>query len=148
MCYCGNSKSYEQCCQPYHLKSKAPTSAEELMRSRYSAYCLADVQYIFDTYASSKQKDNSLTAIAAFAQACQFIKLEVLDSETDMVEFKAHYIQDEQYYVLHERSNFSLEAGHWRYVDGELFPCDVKELSRNSQCPCGSGKKFKRCHRA
>jgi len=146
MCYCSSKVDFAVCCEPYLLgKVKAPTP-EALMRSRYCAYVVANVQYIANTYAAEQRKHNSLEGILAFAQSCKFVKLEIIDSNESQVEFKAHYIQDGYHQILHERSNFVSEEQSWLYKDGHLFETQSKALARNALCPCGSGKKFKRCH--
>ncbi|ASD67310.1 preprotein translocase subunit SecA [Pseudoalteromonas piscicida] len=120
------------------------------MRSRYTAYCLKDAKYIHDTYAHAKQAQNNVDDIAAFANYAHFIKLEVLEEVVEatqgIVEFKAHYIAENMHYILHERSNFITEAGRWYYLDGELYDAPATKVGRNDVCPCGSDKKYKKCH--
>ena len=48
-CDCCSDKAYAQCCEPYHLGTKLPDTPEALMRSRYSAYSLANIDYIQST---------------------------------------------------------------------------------------------------
>ena len=47
-CPCGSNIKYKKCCQAFH-KGKLPSTALELMKSRYSAYVLKDVKYIINT---------------------------------------------------------------------------------------------------
>ena len=49
-----------------------------------------------------------------------------------------------------ERAEFEKLDGEWRFIDGHIFgPAPVKreepKIGRNDPCPCGSGKKFKKC---
>ena len=44
---------------------------------------------------------------------------------------------------VHENSRFVKEQGQWFYVDGDLK--SQAKVGRNDPCPCGSGKKYKRC---
>jgi len=44
MCPCGSQKTYESCCGNFHSGLALPETAEELMRSRYSAYVKQDVR--------------------------------------------------------------------------------------------------------
>ncbi|MCF2829642.1 MULTISPECIES: YchJ family protein [unclassified Pseudoalteromonas] len=149
-CYCNSSLPYSQCCEPYLKGQKFAERPQILMRSRYTAYCLKDAKYIHDTYAQAKQAQNNIDDIAAFANYAHFIKLEVLEEVVEatqgIVEFKAHYIAENTHYILHERSNFITEAGRWYYLDGELYDTPTTKVGRNDLCPCGSDKKYKKCH--
>ncbi|WP_277750221.1 YchJ family protein [Pseudoalteromonas sp. PS5] len=149
-CYCNSSTSYSQCCEPYITGVKTAETPQKLMRSRYSAYCVKDADYIHNTYSSAKRPDNSVGDIAAFADYAKFIKLEVLEEianePSGIVEFKAYYIAENCLYTLHERSSFIVEQGAWKYVDGELYDTPVTKVGRNDLCPCGSNKKYKKCH--
>jgi SEC-C motif-containing protein len=62
------------------------------------------------------------------------------------VELKAYYQIDNQYYVMHELSDFELVDNQWFYTSGTMLDGtgEVKP-QRNTPCPCGSGKKFKKC---
>ena len=65
------------------------------------------------------------------------------------MEFVASFKQDGQDYVHHELASFRKVDGRWAYVDGILDPktgpVKVEKVGRNDPCPCGSGKKFKKC---
>lgn len=62
-----------------------------------------------------------------------------------MVEFKATYKDDSNIGVLHETSRFIRDNGVWFYVDGDLHGPQQENVGRNEPCPCGSGRKFKKC---
>jgi SEC-C motif-containing protein len=81
MCICGHEQIFESCCKPYIDGDKIAQSSETLMRSRYSAYAQGNAKYIFNTYAKDKQAENPVKEIAEFANSCQFIKLEIIDSQ-------------------------------------------------------------------
>lgn len=142
MCYCGLEKSFEDCCKVYISGEKNAPNAQALMRSRYSAYVIHDMTYI--------QKTMMGPALENFNEHQQdhnpcFIKLEIIQSSTYQVEFKAYYIQNQRVGVLHELSDFELQDHAWFYTQGQLFKTQSKSISLNSPCPCGSGKKFKNC---
>jgi len=68
------------------------------------------------------------------------------------VTFRAHFKHQGEQGELVEKSRFVCEDGHWFYLDGELQPSSDGEdsgnnekVGRNTPCPCGSGKKYKRC---
>ncbi|MBB6239327.1 SEC-C motif-containing protein [Pedobacter sp. AK013] len=121
-CPCGSGIIFNQCCQPYHLKVKKAPTAEALMRSRYSAFVVADAAYLYDTTHRSKRKGHSESAYLNSAKNTKWLKLEIVFSDFDTVEFKAYYLNKKfQTEVLHEKSNFRLEDGQWYYVDGEFY---------------------------
>lgn len=109
---------------------------EELMRSRYEAFVKEDWQYIADT--SMHQSIEELSDSGPIT----WLKLEVLKSYENIVEFKAYYKIDDTIEVLHEKSTFIKVNDIWKYQDGVLYPSKI--LSKE-ECPCGSGKKFKKC---
>ncbi|GAB2925697.1 YchJ family metal-binding protein [Rheinheimera gaetbuli] len=119
------------------------------MRSRYSAYCLRDIDYIYNTYHSSSRVDNPKVALAAFADNSHFIALKVQSCEQSnmqgYVSFNVRYIQQNMLYELTERSRFVYEDA-WYYVDGVITDTAPVKILRNALCPCSSGKKFKQCN--
>ncbi|MBQ4814123.1 YchJ family protein [Pseudoalteromonas luteoviolacea] len=150
MCFCGQALPFEQCCNLIITGQSKPENAEQLMRSRYSAYCAKNGEYIVNTYAAEKRLEHTVEDILLFANQVEFVHLDVINTGQDQnfqyVEFKASYLDGQQLEVLHERSRFIKEDGKWVYLDGNLFPCEGKKVSRNDPCPCLSGKKFKKCH--
>lgn len=121
-CPCGSGLSYNSCCQPYHLKTKTASTAEVLMRSRYSAFVVAHGDYLCETTHISRRKGNSKDAYLKSARNTKWLKLEIIAAGFDTVEFKAFYLNKKfQTEVLHEKSNFKLENGKWFYVDGVFY---------------------------
>lgn len=119
-CYCGSGKEYAKCCEPYHLgEAKAPT-AEALMRSRYAAYCVRQVDYLLATTHPSTRKYHDKEATLAFASENHWVKLEILTTSETIVAFKAYYLNSSLAAQVHyEKSTFKKEDGCWYYVDGE-----------------------------
>ncbi|HIP20128.1 MAG TPA: zinc chelation protein SecC [Sulfurimonas sp.] len=144
MCICGLDKEYEKCCGEIISAVRVISSPEELMRSRYSAYVNADARYLLLSSVKENQYEADIELIEDFSSHVDWLKLDVLkvDDEKNTVEFKAYYRDKKQIQVLHEKSNFVLENGVWKYKDGELYNSKVE---RNESCPCGSGKKYKKC---
>lgn len=121
-CPCGSGLQFSNCCQPYHLKTKVAPTSEALMRSRYSAFVFANADYLYETTHISKRNNNSKSAYLNSAKNTQWVKLEIVFSAFDVVEFKAYYLSKKfGTEVLHEKSNFKLEDGKWYYVDGEFY---------------------------
>ncbi|MGM0593842.1 MAG: YchJ family protein [Pseudomonadota bacterium] len=143
-CPCGSAQAYAQCCGPLHRGAAAQT-AEALMRSRYSAFVLGLSDYLLSTWhAETRPAHLDLTADDTVWLGLQILAThqgEPGDSRGE-VEFVARF----QGGQLHERSRFLNEGGQWFYVDGEIRPPVAEtKVGRNAPCPCGSGRKFKRC---
>ena len=68
------------------------------------------------------------------------------DASEGFVTFKVNYFYQNLYCELHEKSLFIKQDGQWRYLEGTLFPVADIKISRNDNCPCQSGKKYKKCH--
>ena len=143
-CPCGSTKSYRECCEPYLQGVKVATSALDLMRSRYCAYTTANGKYLVDTTDEENRYEGDAELIVNHAATITWIKLEILSSDTDSVEFKAYYQnrEDKSYHLHHEKSTFTFKDGRCFYHSGKLFKDEIK---RNEPCPCGSGKKYKKC---
>ena len=143
-CPCGNSNLFSNCCGQYIENDAATATAEELMRSRYSAYTLNNSDYLLKTWHSPTRP----TQLDLEQQIhTDWLGLKIYHTEagsenetTGIVAFIARYTTDETTEVIHEVSRFVKEDGHWFYVDGTL-----SQPTQNSLCPCGSAKKFKRC---
>ncbi len=141
-CYCGSKKPFSACCEPF-LEGKAlPETPEELMRSRYSAYVVGNGAYIVATSVKENRYGEDVALIEEYAQSVEWLRLEVVVAKEKTVEFKAYYKDAEGIKVQHERSNFVFEEGMWLYQDGKIFN---SKIERNDPCPCGSGKKYKKC---
>jgi SEC-C motif domain protein len=152
-CPCGSQKELADCCLPYvEGRAFAPT-AEALMRSRFTAYSLGRVDYILTTYDPRIVMQQDAAGIADWARRSQFWKLEILKTEAGgpddlkgTVHFNATIFENGKVGGINERSNFERLHGKWYYKDGKHFP--FKAPGPNDVCPCGSGKKYKKCHGA
>jgi len=119
-CYCGNSLSFQDCCEPYIKGIKKAPTCETLMRSRYSAYATAEADYLITTTHLSTRKLYKKSDILAWSKNNKWLKLEVLVSTETTVTFKAYYLDENLKAQVHyEHSTFKLENGLWFYVDGE-----------------------------
>jgi SEC-C motif-containing protein len=118
-CYCGSSKTFENCCKIYIKGIQKPTTAEALMRSRYSAFATGEADYLVATTHSSTRKFHKKSDILAWSKSNQWIKLEVIASTETTVTFKAYYLDYQlKAQIHHEHSTFTFENGSWFYVDG------------------------------
>jgi len=146
-CPCCSTHSYQACCEVLHKGDLTANNAEQLMRSRYSAFVAGDIAYLIKTLHPDKQQADDEAVLRQTIEQTQWLGLKIIDHKSAennaTVEFIAFY-QDEVVGQLHERSQFIKQNGQWFYVDGEMLP--AVKLSRNDLCFCGSGKKIKKCH--
>ncbi|MCA9667855.1 MAG: YchJ family protein [Myxococcales bacterium] len=158
-CPCGSDNPYASCCGPLHDSERAPQTAEQLMRSRYSAYTRGDIDYLERTQIG----DFNRAAAKAWAKRARWLGLTVAsverggpDDDEGIVEFVARFSEGGSTRVHRERSRFRRVDGRWRYLaeesasDAEPAPVQpsrraASKVGRNEPCPCGSGRKFKRC---
>jgi SEC-C motif-containing protein len=154
-CPCGSGRPYDQCCAPFHRGAPAPT-AEALMRSRYSAYALGEIDYLLATHDPSTAGDVDREATARWARESKWLGLQILSAERGaegdeegVVEFAARFRHGSEEATHLERSVFRRREGRWLYVEGSTpRRAPARKEARaapNDPCPCGSGKKFKRC---
>lgn len=156
-CPCGSGLSYSDCCEPFITgKENAPT-AEKLMRSRYTAYAMEQIEYLHDSLHPDHRADHDVNAARKWAADSDWLGLKILNiekgqenDEEGIVEFQASYREKGQVRQLHEISRFEKKDGRWFYVDGEMpkpetVRHEAQKVGRNDPCPCGSGKKYKKC---
>ena len=119
-CPCQSGATYNVCCKPFLTKQQKVPNAEALMRSRYTAYGLADMTYIFKTWHPSTRP--SLASLRA-DPLTDWLGLKILSTEqqteTAIVEFLASYKIASGIKQFKERSHFVLEKGKWLYLNGQ-----------------------------
>ena len=114
-CPCGSAESYDSCCGPLHRGARQAGTAVELMRSRYSAFVLGEVDHLFRTWHPRTRPAGLVED--GLDTSRTWTGLEGLGHGEDWVEFDAHYPVDGVAGVQHERSRFEQRAGRWVYVD-------------------------------
>ncbi len=139
-CPCGQPATYGACCRPRHDGSLPAETPEALMRSRYSAFAVADGAYLRATSTVPMGPD-----VETYARSVTWLGLTVVRAEGDTVEFVARSLDGDGVKALHEVSHFTRVDGRWLYAAGEPT-VTLEKVERNAKCPCGSGKKFKQCH--
>lgn len=155
LCPCGSRRDRDECCGPLLAGAPAPT-AEALMRSRYTAFVEADVDYLERTLAPEAKEDFDRAETETWARQGEWRGLEIrgvagggADDDEGRVEFVARYRFQGKDYAHHELGSFRKQDGRWVYVDGVLnpkaAPRQVAKIGRNDPCSCGSGKKYKKC---
>jgi SEC-C motif-containing protein len=155
-CPCGSGRNYSECCEPLHNGAQAAASAEALMRSRYSAYVKGQIGYLGESLHPDHRDDYDEQATRRWAQKAEWTGLEVRSTEAGssedeaVVEFVANYRENGKPHRHHEFGHFVRNEGRWYYLDGsppklETVVNDGPKVGRNDPCPCGSGKKYKKC---
>jgi SEC-C motif domain protein len=156
LCPCCSAKIFSECCRDLLAGTKFARTPLELMRSRYAAHACKNMTHILRTMRGKplKRFDEEKTRDEWFEQ-CIWKRLEIIDapdvaenSKDGIVEFKAYYDFRGSEHFLHERSKFELFDGKWYYVAGQNKSPNIEvsnKVGRNDACPCGSGKKYKKC---
>ena len=115
-CPCSPEKLYSDCCEKAHLNRASVASAEILMRSRYSAFVLANISYLQASHHPATRPSNKeKRAILAWTRSVEWLRLEVLNSTKNTVEFKAYFIEEGVIDCIHENSLFCNTNGSWAY---------------------------------
>ena len=150
LCPCGSKKAEQYCCGVYLAGKKQPDTAEKLMRSRYTAFCRGDVDYLNATMHPDKRQQSDRTELTNSLENIQWLGLTIIDTQAGkkndargIVEFEAIYRVNEPG-QLHERSRFVKTDGRWFYVDGDILSGTIPKPKE--PCWCGSGKKYRHCH--
>ncbi len=157
-CPCGSGKTYARCCKPLHTGKKEAETAEQLMRSRYAAYAQQELDYIFETTHPESREDYDPESTRVWSENSTWDHIEIVqtheggaEDEQGQVEFIAHF-QDRKgrKQMHHEMALFEKADGKWyfkdgRYVSPKPVVREAPKVGRNEPCPCGSGKKFKKC---
>ncbi len=170
-CPCGSSQNFDECCGPFLSGSTLPDTAEKLMRSRYTAFTRADVDYLEKTLAPESKSDFDIAGTKEWAEQADWKQLKIVEVEKGgpedkkgVVEFIATYEQNGKGVDHHEVAQFrKSERGQWFFVDGDhhthkageghhhhhekVQPIvrETPKIGRNDPCQCGSGQKFKKC---
>ncbi|MCC1496209.1 YchJ family protein [Alcanivorax sp. 1008] len=142
-CLCGSGLPASQCCSLYLAGKPAPTP-EALMRSRFVAYAQQRLDYVGDSW----HPDTRPASLDPDTDT-RWRRLQILasDSQGDqgMVHFCATWQAGEKWGQLEEVSRFVRENGLWLYHSGDVTHHNLSP-GRNDPCPCGSGRKLKKCH--
>ena len=151
-CPCGSNKNYSACCGMYINDHSKPETPEKLMRSRYTAYTQANIDYILRTMKAPALSHFNAESAKQWAMAVQWLGLEIIHSTINKakgyIEFIAHFNENDKKDCIHEISEFQQINGQWYYVDGkhkQPKPYTGTKIGRNDPCVCGSGKKYKSC---
>ena len=124
-CPCGSESKYSDCCLPFHKYETFPVTAEQLMKSRFSAFELHLKDYLMKTWDEITRPGN-----IEFTPDLHWNRLVIngrkkgrKKDQEGWVTFIAYYQVGSEEGSLHEKSFFRRnKSGHWQYVDGEIKP--------------------------
>lgn len=125
VCYCNSNKPFSECCEPIILGKRDAETAEQLMRSRYSGYVVANVDYLMRSHHSSSRPLKEKNAILKWTKSIKWVALEIIAKQKGLaednegfVEFKALFLKNGKMSCIHENSYFVKESGVWFYKSG------------------------------
>jgi SEC-C motif domain protein len=156
LCPCCSQIDYKNCCEPIINGEKAKT-AEKLMRARYTAYTQVNMDFVKKTHDPATIKKTNMDENKAWAEQTQWQNLTILNTEKGLenddwgiIEFKADYTANGESGTHHEISEFNKKKGAWYFTkaktpESQQIINTEPKIGRNDPCPCGSGKKFKKC---
>lgn len=155
-CYCDSDLSFHDCCEPFLSGEKLPQTSLQLMRSRYTAFVLNKITYIQATMRGEALKCFDYTATELWSKSVTWLGLTIISVGNAEVTFDAKYKTSAGNIVyIQEVSKFQRYNNKWYYVSGKkpkkisdsVYTNDdsTVKVGRNASCPCGSGKKYKKC---
>lgn len=142
-CPCTSGQRYDECCRPLH-RGEAAATAVRLMRSRFSAFAIGDVDYLDATQHpehvdQARPREERRRSLSAFCRSARFPGLQIVDSleapraapdgdgdgdgdgQGDaFVLFVARVFVGGRDQRFMECSRFRRHEGAWRYLDGDL----------------------------
>lgn len=118
-CPCGSGGRFDGCCAPV-LRGTPATTAERLMRSRYTAFVVGDARHLEDTWHPGTRPETLELDPAQHWTGLEIIAVEAGGPEDTrgVVEFRARWRQGRDRGELRERSRFRKQGGRWWYIDG------------------------------
>lgn len=146
LCPCDSGLEYSLCCEPYLNTRQQPRKAAQLMRSRYTAFVLHNAGYLVSSWHPTRRYQTLESELSEGFASTEWLGLTIFeeaqgkDDTEAYVSFVARFEEKGHFKAIIERSRFLKENERWYYVDG-IRP----SFGRNDACPCGSGKKFKKC---
>jgi len=149
LCVCGSLREANKCCLRLIQGMDIARTAEQLMRSRYTAYALKEPEYIINTWHVDTRPNDLILDKSTIWTGLKILKTGNKAANTAWIEFIAYFENNRVPGQMHERSRFLCSTDRWFYLDGEQIETDtqhkLKPPGRNEPCHCGSGRKYKKC---
>jgi len=157
LCPCGSGAAFAECCEPIIKGTRESETAEELMRARYSAFVTHAIDFVVASTHSRTRKEIDLDFIREWSetstwQALQILETKQVNANKAFVSFEARFANQAGEDQIHrEKSLFERENEEWKFVTGDELKnptvrYEIPPPGRNDPCPCGSGRKYKKCH--
>lgn len=156
-CPCGSNLAYEKCCEPVIKGEQTASTAEQVMRARYTAHVNVELDYLETSLHPDKRADYDRNAAREWSENAEWQGLDIIEvkdggegDDEGEVEFKARFVWQGENKEHHERAYFKKKEGSWYFYNGEEvkpkpFTRTEPKVGRNNPCPCGSGRKYKKC---
>ncbi len=155
-CPCGSGKDFAECCEPI-LNGEPAATPEALMRARYTAHAKNAFDFLETSLHPSVHETVDKNKMREWSEAVTWEGMDVHQTtgggendNTGTVSFTARYSVNGVEQELREDATFTRETGQWLYLDGDVhghtpYRRESPKIGRNDPCPCGSGKKYKKC---
>ncbi len=171
-CPCGSMETYGACCKPFHEGADIP-DALSMLRARYSAHCLMLVDFVVRTahpfYRSGLSEKAFREHVAQSMKNVLWLSLDVHkcgllptasdgEGRREFATFSVHYRTLGKDFGIADKDCCTEHTSLFERLDGKLYyTTDLDSLAtrtpvrreartgRNEPCPCGSGKKYKKC---
>ncbi len=98
-CPCGSGNFYDACCGLIISAKKEAVTCLELMRSRYTAFTMANIDYLMLSHHSSTRPTKQRKSIQKWAESVHWMGLVILSTQAGevsddygFVEFRALYL--------------------------------------------------------
>jgi SEC-C motif-containing protein len=121
-CPCLSGLPYEACCGRLHTGAATAQTAEQLMRSRFSAFAVGRPDYLLQTWHPTTRP-----ATLDLDDDVRWYRLDIIATSAGgpfdtagVVEFEAHYRSPAGASRQREVSRFTREDGRWLYLDGAV----------------------------
>lgn len=156
-CPCGSEQPMGMCCGQYFDGSVPPPTPEALIKARYAAHASQHYQFLIDSIHPDHREGEDIEEIRQWAEHVQWKGLQILTSigggsadTTASIGFVVFFSVNGYPRQMKETAHFKKENGRWFYTDGDVegqmtVQRTSPKIGRNEPCPCGSGKKYKKC---
>ncbi len=152
-CPCSSERTFALCCEPI-LAGTPAASPEALVRARYTAFVKKDFDFIERTHAPEVRDDFNRAEAARLADEVEWDYLRIHSAKDygtlGEVEYVVSFRKEQKPIKGATTSKFRKENGEWFYVSSKPAPHIANlritpKVGRNDVCPCGSGRKYKKC---
>lgn len=142
-CPCGSQRPLDDCCGPFVDDGIPVETAEQLMRSRYTAFVLGRDDHLWRTWHPRTRPTRVEVG------GVEWTGLSILgvvdggaDDQTGIVEFEARFTGTGGPSAVRERSVFERRGGRWTYLGGSELTQDKnsRRTRKTSGLPAGGSR--------